>query len=599
VTRPEAFGLDALRRVALVMLLALAAVVLLWPSAQSLLQEWRNTDNLTYTHGPLIAVTGLWLLWRRRGMLAALPLRSDWRAAVATVLLSVAWLVFYRSGLQLVHQFLLPLTAWCAVYAALGGRIARACAFAFAYLYLAIPLWSVGNGILQDITVHAVRMLLGLTSISAHVVDNLVYIPSGSFEIAGGCSGLHFFIVAIAIAALHGELQDAAVKARIALLMLAALLAMLSNWLRVFTIIVAGYLTDMQHFLIQVDHYYFGWVLFAVVIVGFFLIANRVLDSRLNHPADAPGLDVHQSDVDQSGAARPGAHQASAPDMSGPASARGSASLGYVVALGALSVGPLLAAVTPLVHEQAVLPSVLPALPGDAHGFAGPIRLAIGSGGAVKDGTVKEDVLGDWMPSYPNADHLEQGVYVSRETGAGNETGASNETVARVTVHAALYRSQSQDKELIGYGNSILGESGLQVLASTRRTAPAMNKLGVNELVVRGRDGRQGIIWYYYEVGSRHLTRGIAAQLSYGIGSLWSLPASRIVALGTSCEASCEAADEPGRERLGRMLLTLRAAVIPPVTGLLGGGLGGWVGRECPGGRLLNQNRKGTPCTDT
>ncbi len=539
---PATFGSEALRRAALVTLLALAAAVLLWPSSQSLLEEWRNTDNLTYTHGPLVALVCLWVLWRRRRMLAAQPLQVDWRAGVLTVLLSVAWVIFYRSGLQLVHQLLLPLLAWCAVYAALGGRLARVCAFAFAYLYLAIPLWSAGNGILQDITVHAVRMLLGITSIPAHVVGNLVHIPAGSFEIAGGCSGLHFFIVAIAIAALHGELQDATVKARGLLLMLAALLAMLSNWLRVFTIIVAGYLTDMQHFLIQVDHYYFGWVLFAVVIVGFFLLANRVLDSRLNRPTTERAGSPEVSETQAAGRAR--------------------LSLGCALALGALAVGPLLSVATPLVREQ---PS-LPQRPADASGLMGLQQASGQDAGSVRGsaaiGMVGETangagwMLADWTPSYPGADYREQGVYWIEE--ASSPAGTNSTTGSRlgqgVKSHTAIYLSQRQGKELIGYDNSILGQSDLRVLASTRRDA-----LKVNEFVVGARDGRQGLIWYYYEIGSLHLTRGLAAQLAYGLGSLWSEPVSRVVALGTPCEASCGSAEEPGRERLERMLLALRA----------------------------------------
>jgi EpsI family protein len=44
----------------------------------------------------------------------------------------------------------------------------------------------------------------------------------------------------------------------------------------VFTIIVAGHLTDMQHFLVRVDHYYFGWFVFAFAMALFFAIARRL-----------------------------------------------------------------------------------------------------------------------------------------------------------------------------------------------------------------------------------------------------------------------------------------------------------------------------------
>ena len=42
-----------------------------------------------------------------------------------------------------------------------------------------------------------------------------------------------------------------------------------------FIIIVAGDLTDMQHYLVRVDHSVFGWVVFAVAMVAFLLLAGR------------------------------------------------------------------------------------------------------------------------------------------------------------------------------------------------------------------------------------------------------------------------------------------------------------------------------------
>jgi len=554
----------------LIALLALATMALLWPTSQSLLEAWRDTDNLTYTHGPLVALVCLWLLWRRAGVLGTQPRRVDWRAGVLTVLLSVAWLVLHRAGVQLAHQMLLPLIAWCATCTALGGRIARAAAFPFAYLYLAIPLWSLGNGLLQEITVHAVRALLASTSIPALVVGNLVHIPAGSFEIAGGCSGLHFFIVALAIAALHGELQGATPKARGLLLILAALLAMISNWLRVFTIIVAGYLTDMQHFLIQVDHYYFGWVLFAVVIVLFFLLANRVLNSRLNRSlgqdvsADRP-LPGHRND--------PGA--AAHPWNVSPGLARRDGLVaGCVLALGALAAGPLLSVVTPLQREPSSAAFVLQRLPVQTGVAAAgpdastPVPMAARNraleGRAPGRGTVEDPAwvgwaLSDWTPRFPGADHVGLSILTDAEAGVAEgaaPAGAATSPAEWVKVYEVIYVSQRQGKELIGYDNSILGSSALRILASVRR-----GEFGVNELRLQGPDGRQSLVWYYYEVGPRRLTRGLGVQLAYGVGTLWSPPVSRVIALGTACGASCQARDEfLGRERLSRTLTALRAA---------------------------------------
>lgn len=392
-------------------------LVLFWPTTDSLLEEWRNTATLTYTHGYLIAAICAWLLFRERKALAAIEPRPEYRAALAIAFASVAWLVAYRAGLQLIHQVLMPAIAWLAVWAALGATAAQRCAFAIGFLYFAIPLWSQGNSLLQDATVFAVRMMFGLTSIPVHFVDNVVHIPAGVFEIVGGCSGLHFFIVALALAALYGELNRDPLKVRLFLVALAAVIAMVSNWIRVFTIIVAGHLTDMQHFLIQVDHYYFGWFVFAIAMVLFFAIARRL-------PLAA--------------SPESGAQTASAPSRVKLS--------GVAAALAAMIVGPVwsfLAAAS----DASSAPAALPVDPGDWRGpFSASSR---------------------WQPYYPGAD-AEQRAEYRREANA-------------VTVYVATYARQRQGKELIGYDNSILGKSSDTVASAASLPDLVIKELEVSE----------------------------------------------------------------------------------------------------------------------
>jgi len=271
-------------RTGITLLLTAVVAAAFWPTTRALIADWRDTATMTYTHGFLVAAISVWLLIRSGAALESAVVRCDYRAAIVLGITSILWLIAYRAGLQVLHQALLPAIGLLAIWTALGGQVARQVAFAFGFLYFAIPLWSLGNGLLQETTVVAVGALLKLTGIPAYVVGNDVLIPAGTFEIAGGCSGLHFFVVATAIAALYGELQRDTLRIRLALIAGAAALAMVGNWLRVFTIIVAGHLTEMHHFLIK-DHYYFGWGLFAVLMAVFFVIARRLPPS--SEPAHA------------------------------------------------------------------------------------------------------------------------------------------------------------------------------------------------------------------------------------------------------------------------------------------------------------------------
>lgn len=465
-------------RLGVVALLSIATALSYWPTTSSLLGEWNNTHALTYTHGYVILAICLWLVIRNRTVLQAMPARADYRAAVALTACGVAWLISYRAGLLLIHQLLLPVIGWLAVWAALGLAVARRCAFAFGFLYFAIPIWSQGNVILQDATVVAVRVLLQLAGISAYVTGNVVHIPAGVFEIAGGCSGLHFFIVALAIAALYGELERDSPKVRLALLALAGIVAMLSNWVRVFTIILAGHLTNMQHYLIKVDHYYFGWGVFAIAMALFFVIACRIPVAPLSRPT------------------------AAAPKLHDPVSIGGLAT-----ALFALMVGPAwsLASHRAVDVAAAASGSLLPKDPGE---WQGP----------------RVD-SGEWQPHYAAADVIARGEYRRAQN--------------RVTVFVAGYADQRQGKELIGYDNSVLGAAQVELTGSRHAMFGAQR---VKELELRDPQQHAWLLWYYYRIGSRRFSRDLGAQLYYGAASLAGPRPSLLIAARTQCIPDCAAA---------------------------------------------------------
>lgn len=371
--------------------LLLLALLLLFPTILSFATIWSDTEAKTYTHGPLIAAICIWLLARRRRELAAAEVAPSYRMLLLVAALSCAWVVAYRAGIQLLHQLIVPVALGACVWAAFGRGTARQAAIPLAYLLFALPFWSVINGVLQALTVAANRILLRAFAIPAHVEGNLVHIPSGTFEIAGGCSGLHLLIVAAAIAVLYGELNRDTLRVRAGLVALAVAIAIVVNWVRVFTIIVAGHLTDMQHYLVKVDHYYYGWALFGVGMAVFFFFARRI-------PA-AQGT-------------RPSEHRTSWRPASLLRSAAGT--------LAALAIGPvlLMAAGRNVADAQSSL-----ALPPELAGW-------------IVAGTA-----GGWSPRYPAADVAQSAAYVR--------------ATERVAVFSASYFSQSQGKELIGYDNSL------------------------------------------------------------------------------------------------------------------------------------------------
>jgi exosortase A len=460
-----------------------AAFLLLWPTASSLIKEWEDeANNTTYTHGYLIAAVCVWLLFRNRSRLQTLPLASNAAACVLLAIAGFAWLIGVRSGIQSAHQ-LLPIIVWLTICAALGLRAACISSFAVGYLYFAIPLWGHINGALQSATVVAVDLLLRATDITAYVQGNFVYLPAGIIEIAHGCSGLHYFIVALAIGALYGEIHRDDLKTRALQLLLAAALALVTNWVRVYIITIAGYLTDMKHYLVSESHYMFGWYVFAGSMVIFFLIVRRMKVAE-----EQPTL------------ATPATALSPKSSLQYP--------LGAVLSFAALAAAPLWELAMP--PEPAALPAAHEVLPSDLSAdWWGPNAASATS----------------WRPVFVGADVEAHGSYSSVDR--------------KLEVYVAVYGLQQQGKELIGYENSLLGKNADASIVA-RSTIDVRGP--ATELVLRARLGEEFLIWYFYRIGSLQTDRDLVAQLAYGVRSLVGAPLSRIVALRTRCEPDCDEA---------------------------------------------------------
>ena len=468
---------------------ALVAIVILtailyWPSTASLLHEWFEVPSSAYRHGSLIVAIALWLLARKAH--AAAPLAAETNRPGWPLLLlagsGLVWLVGFRAGIQVAHQAMLPVIIWLTVWCVFGQRTAARSLVPVGLMYSAVPIWHVTVPALQSMTIAVVSALLRVGGIPAYVAGDFVHIRSGVFHVEDGCAGLHYFIVAATIAVLFGELRDDRPRTRVYLLGLAIGLALVSNWLRVFIIIVAGDLTNMQHYLVRVDHSTFGWVVFGFAMMAFLLLGRTKF---LNEPA--PDVTATAASAAARGATvpRPAVHR-------------------YALAALAAGLAPAWLLLVPV--GSAAGPNV--SVPASVAGWAGP----------------SEPCHGRWRPRFETADLRVKQEFVRAD--------------ARVCFYSATYLSQHQDKELIGYFSSIYDPEADVVSAGARQVAGR----SVNELQLGNETAGDRIVWYAYAVGESELRRGISAQLAYGLGSLHGAPAASVYAVSALCLPDCAAA---------------------------------------------------------
>ena len=466
----------------LIVLGALALTALLyWPTSLEIVELWNNVDRRTYTHGWIVLAVSLWLIWRERDALACTPLSPSILGGLLVLAGSFAWLVSHFAGLITPSMLALPPLALAAILAAGGWSLASRTALPVLFLYFGLPVWDEINTSLQAMTAHVNHWLTRLAGIPAVLEEYVIHIPAGWFEVAGGCSGLHFFIVAVAIATLDGQLNRASLRTRLLLVALAGSLAILTNWLRVFIVIAAGHVTDMQHFLVKVDHYYFGWVLFAFALIGYVYLAGR-LSRAADKPAASPSS-VH-----------PGSSARVLPK----------APVVLPLVAMALALGPLWLYVRSTQHDVRE-PLAAPALAG----WTGP-----------------ELLISDWQPVFANADEEFKVAY-------------RQEPAADVAVYRAAYHAQRQGKELRGYENTIVG-SNYSLESSGIVTLNVQGaRIDITEQQVRAGDGRQLLIWSLYGVGGRPAAMNLRDQLLYGVRSLVDAPTASVAAFATDCHDDC------------------------------------------------------------
>jgi exosortase A len=466
----------------LIVLGALALTALLyWPTSLAIVELWDDFDRRMYTHGWVVLAVSLWLVWRDRNALAATPLSPSILGGLLVLAGSLAWLVSHFAGLIAPSMMALPALALSAILAVGGWALARRAAFPVLFLYFAMPMWDFLNTPLQAMTAHVNHWLTRLVGIPAVLEEYIIHIPAGWFEVAGGCSGLHFFIVAVAIATLDGQLNRASLRTRLLLVALAGSLAVLTNWLRVFIVIVAGHVTDMQHYLVTVDHYYFGWVLFAFALIGYVYLAGR-----LSRAADAP---------------------AAATTLEHPVSFARMPPLAPIVlplVAMALALGPTWLWARSM-QQEARAPLAAPALTG----WSGP-----------------ELLISDWQPVFANADEEFKVAY-------------HLEPAADVAVYRAAYHAQPQGKELRGYENTIIG-SNYALESSGVVTLNVQGKgIRITEQQVQAGDGRRLLIWSLYGIGGEPAAMNLQDQVLYGVRSMVDAPTATVVAFATDCRDDC------------------------------------------------------------
>lgn len=240
-----------------------------------------------YSHGFIVIALVGYRLWADRRFIKGegLNLSSLILISSATLCASVAWLFGELAGIRVPGVFAALTLLWLALSVPAGrGGFWRLSPY-FALLFTIIPFWSrILNPPLQNIASTVVNTVLKLFNLTIFVDGNTIFMPEIVFEIVGGCSGLGYVLVAFTLAVYL------ALDARLSLLRAGVLvtvlvsLAIISNWLRITSIMLVGYFEGPTHPLVY-DHVWFGWVVFAIVFIPvLWSLSKRLTNTSLASP---------------------------------------------------------------------------------------------------------------------------------------------------------------------------------------------------------------------------------------------------------------------------------------------------------------------------
>jgi len=557
------------RRVALVLGLWVICALVYWPSARALNALWTSpAQEEAYTHGYLVLLISLWLTVRDRKRLAAEPRTPLTPGALAALLLlSALWLWAWRASIQVLHMMLLPLILYTAIAAALGWRAARTQAFPIGYLYFALPFWSSINFIFQTMSAKVTGALMWLTGIAGYMRGDLIHLAGGTVRIAGDCSGLHEFIVGLALAALYCKMCDLSRRQSLLAIGLMGVLATAVNWIRIFTVVIAAYVTDMHSSLVR-NHYWLGWWLFAIVFAGYLWWMGRM-------PAPAARTPLAAAEPDR---AAPATRRAARPRPSWTKALAPAAWVAFIIVFWvwvrsslanreywvswSLSAGGLAALLGWLVHRRAVRRPLRPRQPAQPPDPATRV-----SGNALASVLVTVLVLAllpasayalDWTQSsatatvridWPAAPQGWAGptpVYASEwqphfvHPSAESFKQYTNASGQSVQVFAVAYRRQTQRGKLLGYWNKLLGTAGDMHSQAQRIVHSPSGRWRQTRVIDSA--GLRSLIWSRYRIGRRVFVDPRLSQLWYGLAALVDSPLSSLTALRTVCEPNCRAA---------------------------------------------------------
>ncbi len=235
--------------------------------AMALWTTWTTNDN--YSHGPLVPLTSLALVWLRRDKLRALAVQPDGRGLWLVALGCLMQVVGIRADLFALQSWSLIAMLFGLSLAFFGRPVTHMLAFPIGYLgfMLTFPpvVMNTLNFALKQLAVNGAAVGAKLLGVTMERDGMQLYFRTGELTVENPCSGLRSLLALLATGTLFAYFQRGGAWRRAAVLVAAVPIALLGNMARLLLLFVAADRMSVDwatgHF-----HDVTGYVMYAVAL---------------------------------------------------------------------------------------------------------------------------------------------------------------------------------------------------------------------------------------------------------------------------------------------------------------------------------------------
>ncbi|MFB1033870.1 MAG: exosortase A, partial [Sinobacterium sp.] len=252
-------------------------MLVFWRGISTAVDIWIISD--IFNHCLFVLPGVLYLVYLKRAELDRLDVKPNY----LVLILCLGSLTLYAIGLAGDVQLFMHVATFTflpfSIWAFIGNQQAYKILFPLVFILFCIPIGEEFIPALQEVTADLSMIMLNWSGIPVYRSGLYIEIPQGQFLVAEACSGISFFIASVVIGSLYAYLNMQSAKRRIIFMCITIIFPIIANAIRVFGIIMTGYLSDMEY-AVGADHLIYGWVFFSLVIVCLLGIGELIREKQ-------------------------------------------------------------------------------------------------------------------------------------------------------------------------------------------------------------------------------------------------------------------------------------------------------------------------------